>query len=128
MEQLNNKIKPIITNSTELKLRIMQLKNLRAEQELSIKRNAKELYYSLQPTAIIKRTFKNLIAPKEVQNSLFNTGMNLGTSFILDKLLLRRGYGIKSFLFNSGLKKVVSILLESPKVKEFIDKFKGQSQ
>ena len=43
-----------ITNDTELQHRIMQLSYTKEEQELIIKRNVREISYSLHPAMMLK--------------------------------------------------------------------------
>lgn len=108
-----NIIIPVITNSTELKHEIMKLSSLKADQEVALKRDLKELYYSMQISTVIKRTVRDLKEDDNIKSTAVEAGISLGSGFILDKLLLRKGYGIKSYLVNAGLKKLVSYFTHS---------------
>lgn len=110
-----NIIIPVITNSTELKHEIMKLSSLKADQELILKRDLKEIYYSMQISTVIKRTVRDLTEDDNIKSTAVEAGISLGSGFILDKLLLRKGYGIKSYLMNVGLKKLVSYFTHNGK-------------
>lgn len=101
-------MKQAITNSTELRHAMMQLNNLKEEQEIALRYQLKEIYYSLQLSTVIRRTVKDFSSDKAFKATALQTGINIGSGFILDKLLLRKGYGIKSYLLNLGIKKLVS--------------------
>lgn len=76
-----------ITNHTELKFRIMQLNSLREEQELELKNGIKELYHSMHPINIIKKTLSGLVSDKEVRFDATKIGLNIGSDFLIGKLL-----------------------------------------
>lgn len=115
-----NIVIPVITNSTELKHEIMKLSYLKAEQELALRRDLKELYYSMQVSTLIKRTVKDLTEDDNIKTTAVEAGLNIGSGFILDKLLLRKGYGIKSYLLNMGLKKLVSYFTHNGKAQKLL--------
>lgn len=108
------------TNSTELKHAIMQLNSELASQELVVRHRLKELYYSLQLSTVIRRTVKDITQDKEVTSSALQAGIDIGSGFLLDKMLLRKGYGIKSYLVNIGLKKLVSFLASGGKLRKVL--------
>lgn len=120
---MNNKpniVIPAIRNSTELKHEIMRLNALRAEQEQALRRDLKELMYALQPSTVIRRTVTNLKKDDGVKASALQAGISLGSGFLLDKLLLRKGYGIKNYLINKGLKSLVSFFTGSERGKKWL--------
>ena len=117
-----NVVVPVITNSTELKHEIMKLSSSKADQEMALKRDLKELYYSMQISTVIKRTVRDLKEDENVRSTAVEAGINLGSGFILDKLLLRKGYGIKSYLVNIGLKKLVSYFTHSGRAQKLLAK------
>lgn len=121
-------IKSPISNTTELRHAIMKLNNRKEEQEEQLRRNLKELYYSLQLSTVIRRTVRNIGADKELKASALETGINIGSGFLLDKLLLRKGYGIKSYLVNLGVKKLVSYFAAGHTLKDLFSKKKHQEQ
>src|SRR5688572_18840352 len=122
MSSRPNIVIPAIGSSTELKHEIMRLNALRLEQELVLRRDLKELAYSMQLSTVIKRTVKDLKEDDEVKSTAIGAGVSLGSGFILDKLLLRKGYGIKNYLINLGLKKMVSIFANSPRGQKILSR------
>ena len=76
-----------ISNHAELKFRIMQLNSLRAEQELDLKNGVKELYLSMHPISIIRNTLAGLASDKQVQFDAAKIGLNIGSDFLIGKLI-----------------------------------------
>jgi hypothetical protein len=111
-----------VHSTTDLKHRIMKLNAMKAEQELELKRDLKEMYYSLQLSTMIKKTVRDLSTDPEVKTNAIETTINIGSNFLLDKLLLRRGSGIKSYLINAGLKKLVSYFTSGHRITDLIQK------
>lgn len=97
-----------ITTSTDIRHQIMKLNALKEEQEEILKRDLKEIYYSLQISTVIRRTIRDLSEDEEVKSSALQTAIGLGSGFILDKVLFRKGAGLKSYLINAGIKKLIS--------------------
>jgi hypothetical protein len=114
-------IQPVITNSTELRHAMMRLNSLKEDQETELRRHLKEIYYSLQLSTVIRRTVKDIGADKDIKASALQTGISIGSGFILDKLLLRKGYGIKSYLLNLGIKKVISYFTSGHSLKNLLN-------
>ncbi len=101
-----------ITNDTELHHRIMKLNYLRAEQELAIKRNIKELMYSVHPSAILKNVVDTISEDKEASHSLKSIGLNLGKDFIINKLFGRNG-SVKGFITTLLMKKAADYVINN---------------
>lgn len=113
---------PVIASSTDIKLQIMKLNAMREEQEIALKTDLKEIYYSLQLSTIIRRTVRDLSADPEIKTTAVQAGIGIGSSFLLDKLLFRKGAGIKSYLLNVGLKKLISYFASGSKISEMLQK------
>jgi hypothetical protein len=111
-----------ITSSTELKHQIMKLNALREEQEEILKKDLKEIYYSLQISTVIRRTIKDLSTDEEVKSSALQTAIGVGSGFLLDKLLFRKGAGLKSYLINAGLRKLVSYFTSGNRLSGILSK------
>lgn len=99
-----------IKSSAELKFKIMQLNNVREEQELDLKRGLKELYYSLHPMNIMKSTLSEFAHDKQVQFDATKIGLNIGTDFIINKLL-GNNLNIKKYLSSIILQKASDYIL-----------------
>jgi hypothetical protein len=99
-----------ITNDTELHLRIMHLNALKEEQELIIKRNLREIGYSMHPTALLKNFVSKFKEDKELTDDLKTVGLTLGKDFLLQKLF-GRGQSLKGFLGSLILRKVTDYIV-----------------
>jgi len=111
-----------ISTSTDIKHQIMKLNALKEEQEELLKRDLKEIYYSLQISTMIRRTIKDLSEDQEVKSSALQTAIGLGSGFILDKVLFKRGAGLKSYLINAGIKKLISLFTSGNKLSGILSK------
>ena len=101
-----------ITNHTQLMYTIMQLNAAKAEQEDEIKYQMKELYYSLQPSVLIRKAINNVMHSPDTQKNLAQAGMALGTEFLISKLF-KRGTSIKGFLSSLIVNKIADYALNS---------------
>jgi len=72
-----------IQNDTDLHHRIMKLNNLKEEQELVIKRNVRELVYSMHPSMMFKNLLNKFTGDHETQSDLKSIGLNVGKDFLI---------------------------------------------
>jgi len=96
--------KIIIKNHSELLLHIMQLKSQKISQEIEIKHSFKSLINSLSPISMIKNSLRDLSQDKEARFNIAKVGLNLGTNFIIEKVV-GRNKSIKGFLSSIILEK-----------------------
>ncbi len=101
-----------ITNDTELHHHIMKLSNLKEEQELVIKRNVREVVYSMHPSMILKNIVNKFSEDKEGVNDLRSIGLNLGKDFLLAKLL-GKGVSVKSFISSLLIRKATDYVMNN---------------
>jgi hypothetical protein len=94
-----------ITTHSELLLHIMQLKFEKQNQEIKIKNSAKELIKSISPVTMIKDSLHELSHDKGVRFDIAKVGLNLGTNFLLEKVV-GRNRSIKGFLSSIILEKI----------------------
>src|ERR1700752_838262 len=99
-----------ITNDLELHQRIMKLNYLKEEQEIAIKRNVRELGYSLHPAMILKNIAGKFTEDTETNSTLKSIGINLGKDFLLSKLF-GKGQSLKGFLTSVVIRKVTDYLI-----------------
>jgi len=99
-----------ITNDVELHQRIMKLTYLKEEQELIIKRNVREIGYSMHPAVMLKSFIGKLTEDPETNQSLKTAGLNLGKDFLLNKLF-GRGQSIKGFLTSVLIRKATDYVM-----------------
>ncbi|MES2762624.1 MAG: hypothetical protein V4677_10465 [Bacteroidota bacterium] len=100
-----------ITNDTELHHRIMKLNYLKAEQELAIKRNVKELIYSAHPSVLFKNLVNKFSEDQEATDDLKSIGLNLGKDFLLMKLF---GKGsLKGFISSMLVRKATDYVIKN---------------
>src|ERR1700752_1188106 len=100
-----------LTNYTELQHRIMQLKSLRVEQEEEIKRNIKEIYYSLNPSVLVKNMLREFVGD-EARHSVAKSGINAVADFLIGKLF-GRGNSIKGYLSSLLIGKISNFILNN---------------
>lgn len=112
MLQQKNIIKlAYISSATDLAEEIARLEVQKETQEDLLKDNLRELAYFMQPGAILKRTFSKIKEDTEMQQNAVKSSLNFGAQFLLDKLMLRQGMGIKSYFVNMALKRIVSFVI-----------------
>lgn len=76
-----------IKNHTELRFRIMQLNSKREEQELELKKGIKELYHAMHPINLLKKMVSDFATDKQVKFDATKIGLNIGSDFLIGKLL-----------------------------------------
>jgi hypothetical protein len=101
-----------IENDTDLHLRIMKLNNLKEEQELVIKRNVKELVYSMHPSMMIKNLLNKFTGDQEAKSDLKSIGINLGKDFLITKLFGKSG-SLKGFITSLFVKKATDYVINN---------------
>lgn len=102
----------VIKNDTDLHHRIMKLNNLKEEQELVIKRNVRELVYSLHPSMIVKNLLNKIGGDKGTTSDLKNAGLNLGKDFIISKVF-GRGGSIRGFISSLLIRKATDYVMKN---------------
>ena len=101
-----------ITSHAHLKFLIMQFKSEKSSQEAALKHTVEEFVVSLNPLSILKNSLHELTADKEVQQDLVKTGSNLGTNFIIEKIL-GRNRSVKGFLSSILAEKVSAAVINN---------------
>ena len=99
-----------ITNDIQLHERIMKLSYRKEEQEIAIKRNVRELGYSLHPAMMLKQFVGKLTEDPETNESVKSLGINLGKDFLLSKLF-GKGQTLKGFLTSFVIRKVTDYIV-----------------
>jgi hypothetical protein len=108
-----------IESSVDLDTEIERLTLLKEQQEYMIKESLKSFSHMLSPGTVIKKTLFKMSEDEEVKQSALKTSLNMGAQFVLDKIMLRKGIGIKSYLLNMALKRVASFLITKNKIPSF---------
>lgn len=62
-----------------------------------MERNVKEIYYSLEPISILKKTVSRIASDKKLQHDLLVGVLNIGSGFIIRKLV-RSNKNIRGFI------------------------------
>jgi hypothetical protein len=83
-----------IENLTDLRLEIRRLEVQKASQEKAISNDIREIHLLLSPAHVIKRTISSLFDYTTDTNSMVKGGVNMGVSFLIEKVLLRNSSGI----------------------------------
>jgi hypothetical protein len=97
--------------STRLHHRLMKLRARRAEQEEQLKRTIRETVAAITPGNLLKTAVHDLRNDPEFRQDAIRQGISMGTGLLLDAIVFRKGFGLKSSLISAGLKKVVSHFL-----------------
>ena len=87
----------VINDHTALVLRISELKAEKIIQEGKLKNSFKEFTNNFSPLSLLKGSMQELADDKEAQSVLLKAGLNLGSNFIIEKVL-GRSRSIKGFL------------------------------
>lgn len=86
-----------ITSHASLQVRINELKRERSTQEERLKYAFQAFAHTHSPLSIIKGSVKGLTQDKELRTDMVKAGLNLGTDFIIERLL-GRSRSVKGFL------------------------------
>lgn len=98
-----------IENDTDLHHRIMKLNYLKEEQELVIKRNVRELIYSIHPSMLFKNMLNKFTGDSKAGESVKSIGLNLGKDFLISKLF---GKGsLKGFISSLLVRKATDYVM-----------------
>jgi len=101
-----------IQNDTDLHHRIMKLNNLKEEQELVIKRNVRELVYSMHPSMMFKNLLNKFTGDHETQSDLKSIGLNVGKDFLISKIF-GKGGSIKGFISSLLVRKATDYVMNN---------------
>jgi len=101
-----------INNHTELQFRIMQLNSRREQQELELKNGIKELYNSMHPLNLLRNGLSEIATDKQVQFDATKIGLNLGSEFLIGKLL-GSNMNISKYLGSLVLQKASDYLINN---------------
>lgn len=114
----------IIQNSTDLKRRIMKLNYLKEEQEMAVKRNIRELIYSVHPSMVFRNLFNKVTDDPGVKQGIATAGIGFGKDFLISRLLGRAG--IKGYISALVLRKATDYLMNnhSERISEGFHKLK----
>ncbi len=104
--------KVIISNHAELLARIKLLKYEKAFAEEDLKAKFKEYMATLNPVLIMKDALHRLANDKEVRMDFGKVGLNIGTTFIIDRLLGRQR-SIKGFLGSLLVEKLSALFISN---------------
>jgi len=101
-----------IQNDTDLHHRIMKLNYLKEEQELAIKRNVRELVYSMHPSMLFKNLLNKFTGNQESKDDLKSIGINLGKDFLISKLF-GKGGSVKGFISSLLVRKATDYVMNN---------------
>ena len=101
----------VISNDLQLHKRIMELNYLKEEQEALIKRNFREISYSLQPATVIKNMVAKLTDGHAENTNIVSMGLGFGKDFLINKLFGKKG-SLKGYLTSMVVKKATDYVLD----------------
>jgi hypothetical protein len=76
-----------ITSLAELKVAIHLLEQKQADEVKLLKEQAQRTYESFKPMNLLKNTFKEAAASKELKDSIINTAIGLAAGFIYNLVI-----------------------------------------
>jgi hypothetical protein len=100
-----------IVSVSDLSAEIARLEVLKESQEEVLKDQLETFAHSINPGVMIKKAFRKMGEDETIKQSAIQSSLNLGAQFLLDKIMLRKGVGIKGYLLNMALKRIASFLI-----------------
>jgi hypothetical protein len=114
-----------IRDHAELKRRIVKLTGRKAEQEAEIKRNIRDLYYSLRPEYMMT-TIRDRVSGPGWKSDLRRLGLSLGADYFSGRIF-KRHLSLKGFIFSVIFNKiVVQLIRESDMLKTGLKKLRSK--
>ena len=95
-----------IESVADLRKEVRRLKILKAEQEALISNDIRIINESLKPISLIMNSASSLFGTSSEGSPLLKKGINMGISFILDKLLMRNSSVITKFIVSFLVKNI----------------------
>lgn len=99
-----------ISCERDLMARIAELKALKAEQEIKIGEQFRDLKNSLNIGTVIKESVAHIAADKETRKDLLKIGTTMGTNFLIEKVMGSNN-SIKGYLGSMLAQKVSNSFL-----------------
>ena len=97
-----------ITNYIDLERKIILADASRVEQEEKLKGNIKEIYYSLQPIAILKNAVNKLSEDSGIKDNIATLGVKAGADYLIGKLF-GRSSSLKGYFSSIFFEKIMAI-------------------
>jgi hypothetical protein len=114
-----------INNVRDLRLQQALLQEILELQEAELRSSVREIHHSLSLSNVIKNTVSDLGKDKEFKSDAIGATMNFGAQLVLDKIMHKTtNGGIKSFLIQAGLKKIISYFIAKKKT-AILEKISG---
>lgn len=104
-----------IKNVRDLRLQQALLQEILTLQEAELKASVREIQDSLSIPNVIKSTVSNLGKDKEFKSDALGATMNFGAQLVLDKIMHKASSGIKGYIIQAGLRKLLSMFIQKNK-------------
>ncbi len=104
-----------INNLDDLKLQKALLQEILTLQQAEFRASVREIQNSLSIPNVIKSTVSNLGKDTEFKQDALGATMNFGAQIVLDKIMNKADRGIKGYILQAGLKKLLSFLIQKNK-------------
>lgn len=113
-----------ISNYTDLKQKILQLRGDKERIEDDLKESFSNLAEALSPLNLAKNALHGMVHDNEVKGDLAQAGMSIGANFIIDRVM-GRNKSIKGFLSSILVEKIAGKLISnnSEKITSLIGSF-----
>jgi hypothetical protein len=110
-----------INSIDDLSQRIDQLRKDKLRQEVELNVVLNEFAVSLNPLLMIKNSMHEVVVNKEAKDDLLKVGLNLGTNFIIEKILKR--HTLKGYLSSIIVEKISTSVINSGALSGIIASF-----
>ena len=107
-----------ISNHASLVLRIAELRADKLQQEDELKDSFEAFTKTLSPLSMLKGSMQGFVKDKELRSDILKAGLNLGTDFIIEKVL-GRSRSVKGFLSSILVEKLSTPFINNTVTKIF---------
>jgi hypothetical protein len=100
-----------IRNVEDMKLHIAVLERRMDAIEKQLKKDVREVYLSLQVRNMVKNALREIKDDPTIRGRIVNGTLGIGAQFLIDRVLFRKRKGLKGFLVNEGIKRLLTFYL-----------------
>ncbi|MBU2061999.1 MAG: hypothetical protein KKH44_09165 [Bacteroidetes bacterium] len=117
----NNPSNSEFNNTNDIALRIVELRLDKLRQEEELKISFSGLIEKFDPVQVMKKSLHEIVADKDVKDDLLKLGLNLGTNFIIEKVLGKQS--MKEYLNTLLVDKLANSLKNNETLSEILASF-----
>jgi len=99
----------VITSHAQLMYKIMHLNARKEEQEETLKRNVKEIFYSFHPSVVVNTALKQISKDTQLQSNLGKLGLRFGAGLLSGKIFKKQS-PVKGILSSILMERAASFI------------------